>query len=551
MPSDPTSESVADGIARELADHGVTRVFGIPGVHNVALWWALERAGIDRVIVRHEQAAMYAADGFARASGRLGVCATTSGPGAANTAGATGEALTAGSPVLHITTSTALELRAEDPSIRRGSVHDLPFQAEIFTRLVKSCWVLDRADTAVANLRNAVRDAEGGWKGPVYVEVPTDVLELQTSPTRESSERLDVGPAAANLDEDAVRILSEAREPVIWAGYGAMGAEIGALADHIGAPVVTTLMARAAIDSDHPLAVNAPPHEPAVTDLVERADLVIAIGTDFDGQVTQNWRLKFSGQLLRIDVKPEQLQVNATPDIGLAMTAVDFVDAARRSLGAASAERSAAAMRRASAVRSQVQARLREDPDDYISWQVIDAIGQAVPAEIPIVADMTLSGYWSSGYLRRSRPRTFMFPMGWGTLGFALPTAIGASFGSNGPVLTFSGDAGLLYNLGELATVRERELPVITVVFNDNAYAMLAYGLDEQKKVDALTGLFCPDIATLAKSFDIASERVTHAELPRTLIEAIAAGKPKIIETTNLKRPPLSTGIRWPLRRTR
>lgn len=543
--------TVAAAIVSALREHGVRKAFGIPGVHNLALWWELGEAGIDRVIVRHEQTAMYAADGFARASGDLGVCVTTSGPGAANTAAATGEALTAGSPVLHITTSTPLGLRGPDPSVRRGTVHDLPDQAGIFAPLVKSRWVLDNAERAVHDVRAAMLHATSGWCGPVYVEVPTDIFG-GTGGAVSAADPGAPAPADALLStvpEEVGAVLAQARRPVVWAGYGAMEADVGALASHLGAPIVTTLMARSAVDSAHPLAVNAPPHEPAVTALVEEADVLVALGTDFDGQVTQNWQMRLPDTVVRVDLTERQLSVNASPAHPLHMDARRFVASVLETVPGASPAAREAGAERAEQVRREVMSRLAAEDGDLDAWRVIDDIGRTLPGEVPVVADMTLAGYWASGYLRRSRLRTFMFPMGWGTLGFSLPTAIGVAHAVESPVVVLVGDAGLLFNVGELATVRERDLPLITVVFNDQAYAMLAYGIEDEERVGGLRDLTSPDVMMLAAAFGISGERTTHVELPDRLAAAVAAGEPAVIEVPNLARPPVSTGVRWPLRR--
>jgi acetolactate synthase-1/2/3 large subunit len=143
-----------------------------------------------------------------------------------------------------------------------------------------------------------------------------------------------------------------------------------------------------------------------------------------------------------------------------------------------------------------------------------------------------------------------MFPMGWGTLGFSLPTAVGVTQAAAAPTVVLTGDAGLMFNVGELATIAERELPVVAVVFNDRAYAMLAYGMDEEHSSE-LRELGCPDILALARAFGIRAERSTLAALPARLREAVGAARPAVIEVPNLLVPPVSTGVRWPLRASR
>jgi thiamine pyrophosphate-dependent acetolactate synthase large subunit-like protein len=543
--------TVASSIARRLREHGVDTVFGIPGVHNLSLWWALGDAGIRPITVRHEQAAMYAADGFARRTGRLGVCVTTSGPGAANTAGAMGEALTTGSPTLHITTSTPLALRDPNPDIRRGSVHDIAHQAAIFAPVAKSCALIYDPGEVDAITCGAIADATTGRTGPVYLEVPADVLSADATTQHDDAE-IGTGNATSGADHDAVpaevvTALRGARRPIIWAGYGAMGSDIGALASRLGAPVVTTLMARSVIDSEHDLALGAPPHEPAVHELIQQADVVLAIGTDFDGQSTQNWKLRIPGRVIRVDISKPQLELNVVPDLAVCMDAVAFVTSLLELLPPPAADKLVSARLWARETREAVRARLAGDPDDLYCWQVIDELGSAVPGDVAVIADMTLAGYWASGYLKREEPRTFMLPMGWGTLGFSIPLSIGVACGHDRPVVVLVGDAGALFAVGELATLAQYQLPVVIVVFNDHAYAMLAYGLTDQARAAEFQDLACPDFVALASSFGIRGRRASHADLPTAISSAISAGGPALIEVNNLPRPPLSTGGRWPL----
>lgn len=544
--------TVASSIARQLRRHDVDTVFGIPGVHNLALWWALGDAGIRRITVRHEQTAMYAADGFARRTGRLGVCVTTSGPGAANTAGAMGEALTTGSPSLHITTSTPLALRDPNPDVRRGSIHDIAHQAEIFGPVAKSCRVIHDPNEADPVTYRAIVDASTGQTGPVYLEVPADLLSSdvpQGVDAEVSRGDSAAGRYDATVSTEVAAALSDARRPVIWAGYGAMESDIGALASRLAAPVVTTLMARSVIDSGHGLALNAPPQEPAIHDLLQQADVVLAIGTDFDGQTTQNWKLKIPGTIIRVDISRPNLQLNMQPDLAVCMDAAEFVNQVLAMLPPRAGDKLATAEKWAQQTRDAIRRRLADDRDDLYCWQVIDEVGRAIPGDVAVIADMTLAGYWASGYLRRAEPRTFMFPMGWGTLGFSIPLSVGVACGCDRPVVVLVGDAGALYATGELATIVQYRLPVVMVVFNDQAYAMLEYGLADQGRAKELRDLACPDFVALADSFGIPGHRASHADLPTAISSAIAAGGPALIEVDNLPTPPLTTGGRWPLGR--
>ncbi|HET6503893.1 MAG TPA: thiamine pyrophosphate-binding protein, partial [Amycolatopsis sp.] len=274
-----------------LTELGVEVAFGLPGVHNLPIWEALADSGIRLIGVRHEQTAGYAADGYARATGKLGVALVTTGPGAANTLGAVGEAMASASPVLVLATDIPATLRR--PGTVRGVLHETSDQAALFRPVTKStCTVTDPEDIAPEVLR-AARLALEPQSGPVYVGIPTDFLRQDAPrlPDPELTEQF----AAVNLDEvsHAQSLLSNAERPLIWAGGGAVRADagplIGELAEKLAAPVITTFAGRGLISPAHACAAPNPVHAPEVGALWDEADVVLGIGSDFDGLMTQNW----------------------------------------------------------------------------------------------------------------------------------------------------------------------------------------------------------------------------------------------------------------------
>ena len=231
--------------------------------------------------VRHEQAAAYAADGYARATGRLGVALTTTGPGAANTLGAVGEAWASRSPILVIATDIPSTLRRA--GVYRGVLHETAGQADMFRPVVVASEVVRDAEGVGPGIARAIAGAAGG---PSYLEVPTDLLAAPaTSPRAARTDR-------PRVDGDAAYELIDAAErPLIWAGSGARdrAPELRALAERLAAPVLTTYGARGVLPPEHPCAVGMPPHVEAAGRLWDEADLVIAFGSDLDGMNTQNW----------------------------------------------------------------------------------------------------------------------------------------------------------------------------------------------------------------------------------------------------------------------
>ncbi len=308
-----------------LAAHGVEVVFGLPGVHNLAFWDALAPAGagLERpqiIGVRHEQAAAYAADGLARASGGLGVALTTTGPGAANALAAFGEAAAAGSPVLVIASEVSTKLRR--PGTVRGILHESRDQAALFEPLAKAVYRPSTPLAAVEAVSRAIVTALTSPRGAVYVGIPSDVLGgegPEVAPPRGFPAEGE-GPSAPDVDA-ALALIAGARRPLVWVGGGAVQSEaaeqVTALAARLGAPVVPTYAARGLLGPGHPLLVDAPPHEPEVADLVASADLLIALGTGFDGMATRNWSMEVPPKLLSVNLDPDHVSLNYEPDVAI------------------------------------------------------------------------------------------------------------------------------------------------------------------------------------------------------------------------------------------
>ena len=305
-----------------LEDAGVEIAFGLPGVHNLPLWRELNGSPIRLVGVRHEQTAAYAADGYARASGRLGVALTTTGPGAANTLAAVGEAWASRQPILVIATDIPSTVRR--PGVWRGVLHEATDQAAMFMPVVKEAIRVHSADEIGPAVTRAARTALEAPARPVYVEIPTDLLSAEANP-QGGQTPLRVGRLAAarsrtraQLDR-AAELLERARRPLVWAGGGALqsgaGEAVGRLAERLVAPVILTYSASGLLAPGHPCLVEAPPHVPEVGALWDEADVVVAVGSDFDGMMTQGWKMPQPPHLVAINVDPTDASKNYRPDV--------------------------------------------------------------------------------------------------------------------------------------------------------------------------------------------------------------------------------------------
>ena len=309
----------AQALVAQLEAIGVEVVFGIPGVHNLPIFEALRTSDIIRTVVtRHEQAAAYAADGYARATGRLGVCITTTGPGAANTAAAMGEARMARSPVLHI--STQIETRALEGRSGRFQMHESPDQLDLMRAVCRWAGRVQREDAMAQMCLRGAREAFNGRRGPAFVEIPLDLLTEEVRNERISTRSLfDSLPPNPNPIVRAADRLQRAKSPVVWAGGGVISSgaseELVAVAEMLDAPVVTTFTGKGAIPASHPLCVGLPPHQPEVTSLIESSDAMLIVGSDLDAMNTQGWRIGFPRPRVGINIVGEDARRNYACDV--------------------------------------------------------------------------------------------------------------------------------------------------------------------------------------------------------------------------------------------
>ena len=481
--------------------------FGLPGVHNLALWRALGESPIRLVGVRHEQTAAYAADGYARATGRLGVALTTTGPGAANTLAAVGEAWASRQPVLVIATDIPTRLRR--PGVWRGVLHEATDQAAMFEPVVKKTVKVAKAAELGHAVSEAARMALAAPTRPVYLEIPTDLLGEEVDEPREAHER---GELPARSDEArlarAVEMIERSRRPLIWAGGGALqagaGEALASLAERLVAPVILTYSARGLLPPGHPCLVEVPPHMAQAGELWDEADVVIAIGTDFDGMMTQAWKQPQPPHLIAVNVDPADAAKNYLPDVLLEADAADATALLAERIEARGGLESLT--QRVRGLNRTARAVLAESDSDALAF--LDAMERALPDDAVVVCDMCIPGYWLGGFARTPLPRKLTYPLGWGTLGCAFPQALGAALAGAGPVVSISGDGGFLYACGELACAAQERIPITAVIVDDGGYGMLRF--DQDLKGDPHEGvdLHTPDFVALAHSFGVRADSV-------------------------------------------
>lgn len=542
----PAGTPGARALVHQLEILGVEVVFGIPGVHNLAIFDALRRSTIRTIVVRHEQAAAYAADGYARATGKIGVCITTTGPGAANAAAAMGEARAARSPVLHI--STQSESRILDGRSGRFSLHESPQQRELMAAVTRWAASVARAEAIPTMVARGAAEAFEGRRGPAFLEIPFDLLEQRVRwEPQPPVASLAMAPDAGQIQR-AASMLAAARKPMIWAGGGAVSSDAGEalreIAERLDAPVVTTYSGKGILPADHPLSVGLPPHQPQATALLRGADALLIVGSDLDGMNTQGWRIPLARPRVSINTVVEDARRNYGADV---VVEADARAALKAILPSIPARRRGAGARRVARAREAAERALLDDTEFATPYRTVRKIESALPDGCVVVADMAIGGYWMAAYHRAAAPRRFQYPMGWGTLGYALPAALGAA-ASGARTLVVTGDGGLMFAPGELATAVQEKLPITVLVINDEGYGMLRY--DERERFGDVfaADLHTPDLVAMARAFGVAAKRCSQRDLRKTLVWALEQRGPALVELPAAFAPPLTTSPRWPLK---
>jgi len=535
-----------------LEDAGVEIAFGLPGVHNLPLWRELNGSPIRLVGVRHEQTAGYAADGYARASGRLGVALTTTGPGAANTLAAVGEAWASRQPILVI--ATDIPSTARRPGVWRGVLHEATDQAAMFMPVVKEAIRVHSADEIRPAVARAARTALEAPARPVYVEIPTDLLNAESSAVKgsdplsggDSRGLTPIEPDAGQLARGA-ELLERARRPLVWAGGGALqsgaGEAVARLAERLVAPVILTYSASGLLAPGHPCLVEAPPHVPEVGALWDEADVVVAVGSDLDAMMTQGWKMPQPPHLVALNVDPTDASKNYRPDVVIEADAARTAAALADRLG----ERGGlgALERRLKELGRTVRARIADEEPEASAF--LDAIELALPDDAIVVCDMCIPGYWLGGFHRTPAPRKLSYPLGWGTLGCAFPQGLGAALAGAGPAVSISGDGGFLYACGELAAAKQENIPLTAVIVEDGGYGMIRYDQDLHGDPREGVDLTNPDFVALATAFGIRADAVDGLgeHFGVALKGHMALKEPTMLVARAALGPPPNVSPRW------
>jgi 5-guanidino-2-oxopentanoate decarboxylase len=523
--------STGEALVGLLEAYGVTHIFGIPGVHNVEMYRALPRSKITHILPRHEQGAGFMADGYARASGKPGMCFTITGPGLLNILTPMGQAYSDSSPMFVI--SSALDIK--DAAQGRGRLHELQSQ-----------FAAARSITNQASIAYTPRDVRDGIAQsfaalastrprPAYLEIPLDLLK-EACGDGWTPRSLPPRPQPnAQQVKQAAELLTKAQRPILLLGGGAAEAGYAAqkIAEQLGAFVFTTTAGKGIVAEDHPLCLGYRWTNPAIKELLDESDCILAVGSEISE--TDAWESPYvlERPIIRIDIDPASLVRPHPSEIAILSDAKPALEA----IAAALPSHDSASRRVANeALVAGYRANEASNDRDLrkLLRQVLAVIRRALPRDAIVASDMTQIAYAANEIFPVFEPRSWIHPVGFGTLGFATPAGIGAKVACpEKPVAVLIGDYGFQYTLNELGTAAELRQPLVILLWNNDALGQIRDDMIHKGIQPNAVSLINPDFQTLAKAYNCHAAKPTSlGGLEQAIVKALRADRPTLIEMT-------------------
>lgn len=524
-----TRQPLGAQISQMLKDRGVDRIFGIPGVHNVELYRGIEQAGITHVLARHEQGAGFMADGYARATGKPGVAYVITGPGLTNILTPLGQAYSDSVPVLVI--SSCLD----EVAARRGQLHQMRDQRMAAETVCAWSEEARSAPAAYALIDRAFDQFASARARPCHLQVPIATLGAPADAAPSPAPRPGL-PAASHADVyDVVAAVLAAEKPLFVFGGGAVagGAAIPDLLRQTGAASIVTYAARGVVPGDQPLYFGSFLARPDSADIAAQADLVIAVGTTLSE--VDLWRptLGHTAPMIRVDIDPEVFSGMGHDDRTILADAGAFLKAMTIAIPARTADQppkwdAASVARKRAAWRAEVDA---ERPG---IGRVCDALRAVLPDDTMIFSDMTQFAYAAKEIWDMPRPGHWHHPYGFGTLGYALPAAIGGAVARRGlPTLAIAGDYGLQYTIQELGTAVELGLPLPILVWDNGKLGEIEDSMVRSQIAPNAVVARNPDFLALARAYGAEAVQPDSLEaLQQAVLAAFKTDTPTVIRVT-------------------
>jgi acetolactate synthase-1/2/3 large subunit len=528
MPRMTGGEAVVESLKRE----GVKYVFSIPGVQIMGVYDALYgEKDLRLVVVRHEQTALYMADGYARVTGKPGVGLVVPGPGVQNALAAVGTAYACSSPVLLL----AGQIETKDLGRDGGALHEVNDQLDMVRPVTKWCKRVQQVEEIPGAIREAMRQMGTGRPRPTEVEIPWDTMrstgEVKFSPPATPP----VNPDAQSVRR-AAELLARAKKPLIWAGGGAIvsdsSPELKDLAEALGAPVAMTAQGKGAIPENHPLSLGGSYFGfGPVRWAMPEADVVLTVGTRITGQQARpSTALKPPQKLIQLDADPSMIGMNYPAEAAIVSDAKPALKMLAEEVRGLKANKGRWSSSELEQCRENHRKWLQEKAP--LQYQIIQTLRKELADDAIFVCGVTNIGYWANLAYEVRKPRTYITSSYFATLGYSFPTALGAKLAaSDRQVVCVVGDGGFLYACAELATAVKYGINLVTIVFNDQAF-----GSTKSDQVVNFKGRIVgtevnnPDFARLAEVFGAKGLKAGPEQLGKALQEAMNSKQPVVIE---------------------
>ena len=527
--------TVGSAILPLLEQMGVKTIFGLPGVHTIEIYRGISKTRIRHITPRHEQGAGFMADGYARSSGKPGVCLLITGPGITNAITAMAQARADSIPMLLISAINPVSRIKKE----FGRLHQLPDQSALIKQVALISLTITKSSELIPALKTCFKEMLYNKRGPVHIEIPTDIQKLECDFCIEESNMV-IENIEDHLDhstvENVAQQLNKAKKPLLILGGGAKESEpyLHELIEGIGAPAITTVNARGLL-GNHPLCIPASPSLTCIREKILEADLVLAIGSEFgetDFDLYRDGKFPKIQYLIRVDIDRNQLNKNIKPEIAIKSSAIQFCKHLLYEIKAKRFEPKDLTQLKIDIqvirekCKDEIESKL-QDPLDLI-FRLVNNFPKAI-----LVGDSTQPIYAGNLYSDvKKAGHWFNSATGYGTLGYAIPSAIGAKLASpTSPVIAIMGDGGFQFTSSELMTASEENVPVIFIVWNNNGYKEIKDSMLIEGVSPVGSSPKPPNFRLQALSYDLSYYLVENRhDLIKIVTIALEEDMPSIIE---------------------
>ena len=528
----------ADQVVNALEKLQVKTIFGIPGIHNLDIYDSLLSSDINHITARHEQGAGFMADGYARINNEPGVCLVISGPGLTNIITPMGQAMADSIPMVVISS----QLPTSSLGQGTGSLHELDNSTYLAESVAKESKRIMHKDKIVSGIEEAYQLAMSGRPGPVHIEIPMDILQTPIFNTKLTNNNYSFScDPWENLDQEdqinsTVKLLKKAEQSIIIAGGGSTqaGEELKHIIEKIEIPVVQTIAGKGVIREDHPLCLGASMIFDEVQEKIKNSDCVLAVGTEIAPTDLEGRELNIEGTLVQIDMDAGNFQRNFIADIeirGDASRILKRINHKLEDLRIGNYQEKEEIIEHSK--KELMNLRGMDESKVDFTLNMLKAMRKAVPRDGVLVADMTTPAYVARNEYPAFQPNTFLHPVGYGTLGYALPAAIGVKFADmERDVAVLAGDGGFQFTIQELGVLLENEMSLPIIIWNNDGFGEIRKNeLKRHPNETIAVDHKNPDFKKLATSYNLSYSQIKRpSKLESTLKEAFNKSKPEIIE---------------------